>query len=522
MVGSNAGGPGQTELRYAEDDARRVGARADRARRLRARHGRRRRPPDAGPAARPAREARASASQADVAAGRQARVFFYYSGHARAHGDRSRRDRAAARRAAPAPVRGRRRRSPSSCSTPVRAARSRASRARNPPPTSRSARASTSTRPASRCSRRQPGSELSQESEQLRRRTSRTTCWSACAAPATRTATARSRSTRPIATRITRRCSRPPRPRSAASTSRSRPTSRATARCRCRTRAPRPRRSCCRRALEGQTLVEDRRAHAVVAETYKAKGAAVRIAVAPGDYDVLVRHGDYALALRGRPRRGADRSRSLPRARRSSPTRRKGGARLGDPHRASRSPARRRRASATTRTPRTSRRSATTRTLAPPAGFALTGLRQVRDELWVGGAAERRRLAAVDARHRRRATACTSSSTGASRPRWSRLAPPSDARPVARLVGLRAALGAGSASATPQLDRRRRHDVLDDELRAGVRRRRRRFTSSSSATLGVPLGLRVRLRAASIEGPDRQHPRERRSPRSRSASRTRY
>ena len=45
-------------------------------------------------------------------------------------------------------------------------------------------------------------------------------------------------------------------------------------------------------ALEGQTLVEDRRAHAVVAETYKAKGAAVRIAVAPGDYDVLVRHGD--------------------------------------------------------------------------------------------------------------------------------------------------------------------------------------------------------------------------------------
>jgi hypothetical protein len=29
----------------------------------------------------------------------------------------------------------------------------------------------------------------------------------------------------------------------------------------------------------------------VVAETYKAKGAAVRIAVAPGEYDVLVRHG---------------------------------------------------------------------------------------------------------------------------------------------------------------------------------------------------------------------------------------
>jgi hypothetical protein len=44
--------------------------------------------------------------------------------------------------------------------------------------------------------------------------------------------------------------------------------------------------------LEGKTLVEDRRAHAVVAETYKAKGAAVRIAVAPGDYDVLVRDGN--------------------------------------------------------------------------------------------------------------------------------------------------------------------------------------------------------------------------------------
>jgi len=45
-------------------------------------------------------------------------------------------------------------------------------------------------------------------------------------------------------------------------------------------------------ALQGKTLVEDKRAHAVVAETYKAKGAAVRIAVAPGEYDVLVRDGD--------------------------------------------------------------------------------------------------------------------------------------------------------------------------------------------------------------------------------------
>jgi hypothetical protein len=44
-------------------------------------------------------------------------------------------------------------------------------------------------------------------------------------------------------------------------------------------------------SLEGQTLVEDKRAKVVVAETYKAKGAAVRIAVAPGDYEILVRHG---------------------------------------------------------------------------------------------------------------------------------------------------------------------------------------------------------------------------------------
>ena len=44
--------------------------------------------------------------------------------------------------------------------------------------------------------------------------------------------------------------------------------------------------------LEGQTLVENKHAHTVVAETYKAKGAPVRIAVAPGEYEVLVRHGD--------------------------------------------------------------------------------------------------------------------------------------------------------------------------------------------------------------------------------------
>ncbi|HSD88245.1 MAG TPA: caspase family protein [Kofleriaceae bacterium] len=43
--------------------------------------------------------------------------------------------------------------------------------------------------------------------------------------------------------------------------------------------------------LEGRTLIEDRKSHTVVAETYKAKGAAVRVAVAPGEYRVLVRHG---------------------------------------------------------------------------------------------------------------------------------------------------------------------------------------------------------------------------------------
>jgi hypothetical protein len=42
--------------------------------------------------------------------------------------------------------------------------------------------------------------------------------------------------------------------------------------------------------LEGQALVEHKRARTVIAETYKAKGAPVRIAVAPGEYRVLVRH----------------------------------------------------------------------------------------------------------------------------------------------------------------------------------------------------------------------------------------
>lgn len=45
-------------------------------------------------------------------------------------------------------------------------------------------------------------------------------------------------------------------------------------------------------SLEGHALISDRRARAVVAETHKVKGGAVRIAVAPGDYDVLVRQGN--------------------------------------------------------------------------------------------------------------------------------------------------------------------------------------------------------------------------------------
>jgi hypothetical protein len=43
-------------------------------------------------------------------------------------------------------------------------------------------------------------------------------------------------------------------------------------------------------ALEGQALVEHKGARTVVAETYKAKGTPVRLAVAPGEYRVLVRH----------------------------------------------------------------------------------------------------------------------------------------------------------------------------------------------------------------------------------------
>jgi hypothetical protein len=46
--------------------------------------------------------------------------------------------------------------------------------------------------------------------------------------------------------------------------------------------------------LTGQALVSDHRARSVVAEIQKAKGAPIRIAVAPGEYDVIVTEGDNA------------------------------------------------------------------------------------------------------------------------------------------------------------------------------------------------------------------------------------
>jgi hypothetical protein len=76
-------------------------------------------------------------------------------------------------------------------------------------------------------------------------------------------------------------------------------------------------------ALEGKTLVEDRRASAVVAETYKAKGAAVRIAVAPGDYRILVRRDRDMLRCDVEPDGNVDLGRCTTEA--LVPTLRKGG-----------------------------------------------------------------------------------------------------------------------------------------------------------------------------------------------------
>ena len=83
VVGSNAGGPGQQTLRYAEDDARRVGA-------FLAEMGGYSKgsidivvapTPDA---VRDRVDALQKKIQADIAAGKKTRVLFYYSGHARA------------------------------------------------------------------------------------------------------------------------------------------------------------------------------------------------------------------------------------------------------------------------------------------------------------------------------------------------------------------------------------------------------------------------------------------------------
>lgn len=45
-------------------------------------------------------------------------------------------------------------------------------------------------------------------------------------------------------------------------------------------------------AIEGQALVQDKRAKTVIAETHKVKGAPIRIAVAPGEYEVTIREGN--------------------------------------------------------------------------------------------------------------------------------------------------------------------------------------------------------------------------------------
>jgi len=136
--------------------------------------------------------------------------------------------------------------------------------------------------------------------------------------------------------------------------------------------------------VEGKTLVEDRRAHAVVAETYKAKGAAVRIAVAPGDYDVLVRDGDSL----SRCQVTAPGEIDLAQCHREAlvDTKTKGGE-WEDPHQYM---------VALDLLVGPEHHDAYTQNLTafgysedpvPSGGFALTGLRQIYDRLWVGGTA---------------------------------------------------------------------------------------------------------------------------------------
>ncbi len=239
-------------------------------------------------------------------------MFFYYSGHARATGDRSRRDRAPARRAAPAPVRDAR--------DAHRGRARRVSERRVLAGQGRTARRRLLVQlaPAPRRDRRRGARVVERQRAVAGERAAALVVLHP--SPARRPARRRRRQRRrpgldrrglplrlpPDAARDRRDRGRRP----ARHVSRS--TSRATARCRCRSRARRPPTSRCPRALEGKTLVEDKRAHTVVAETYKAKGAAVRIAVAPGDYEVLVRSGDsLARCEVTAARRG--RSRPLPR-----------------------------------------------------------------------------------------------------------------------------------------------------------------------------------------------------------------
>lgn len=289
VVGSNAGGPGQTTLRYAEDDARRVGAllvelggyRADQVDivvhptpdELRARI-----------------NALADKLNADVAAGRESRVFFYYSGHARASAlDLGSKELLLVE------LRQRLFQLPSKLTVVVLdACQSGAfSRVKGAQPTADFSFNSRQQLGASGVAvlASSSGSELSQESEQLKssyfthhllvglrgasdaNKDGLVTIDEAYryAYHQTLLATAetavggqhvslevdlKGHGEVPLSY-----------PRAATS----------------HIELP--------ASLEGKTLVEDKRARSVVAETYKAKGAAVRIAVAPGDYRVLVRHG---------------------------------------------------------------------------------------------------------------------------------------------------------------------------------------------------------------------------------------
>jgi hypothetical protein len=290
VVGSNSGGPGQTDLRYAEDDARRVAAVLTELGGY---------APDTvdvvvHPTPDQLRDRLAKLAdrvQADVAAGRQARVFFYYSGHARAQGiDLGSTEMPLAE------LRERLFKVPAALTVVVLdACQSGAySRIKGAAPAADFSYSSRQHLDATGVAvlASSSGSELSQESEQLKssyfthhllvglrgagdanndgqvsideayryayHQTLLATAETAVGGQhVTFEADLKGHGEVPLSY---------PRAASAAIVLPAK--------------------------LEGKTLVEDRRAHAVVAETYKAKGAAVRIAVAPGDYDVLVRDGD--------------------------------------------------------------------------------------------------------------------------------------------------------------------------------------------------------------------------------------